>query len=576
MLKTRNFILVILAVVFLSSIVFAAPQQQVDLLRVGVHNDENTLTPYTYVTGSPGLEMVYLVYDALFQLDKDNIPQPWLVEDYELSPDSLVYTFKLAEGVKWHDGADFTADDVKFTYDYLVAYPKSRFTNPVKRIQKIEVVDKLTVRMTLAVPDPNFLIQPIADLPILPKHLWESVDKPNEADIRIGTGPYILEDYKSDQYYKFAANPDYFKGTPVAKILIFPIIKDNTALFTALKSSDLDAVTRQLTPELVTEFERMDKIALSKGAGYSTTLLQLNHEKHPFNIKGFREALFMAVDRNDIVNIVLLGQAVLGSPGFIHPDSPFYNPAVAKAGNKNKAVEILDQLGFKDVTGNGFREDADGKELKLTMLVYANNPIRIRAAELLTESFKGVGLDITVKAMDINTVDSLVWPDFDVTKGRDFDMTMWGWSATMQLFPSRLVELFHSDLSKANVNIGAFGNEEFDRLADELRVTMDDAARKDLINKMQAIVANEFPIIPLYYENIVNAYDKTVFSGWEFRSGTGIINKLSFISEASAQPPDTTPPAPKDDSGSGLMLWLFLAAAAVAGGFFFLKRGKQS
>jgi peptide/nickel transport system substrate-binding protein len=168
--------------------------------------------------------------------------------------------------------------------------------------------------------------------------------------------------------------------------------------------------------------------------------------------------------------------------------------------------------------------------------------------------------------MDINTVDSLVWPDFDVTKGRDFDMTMWGWSATMQLFPSRLVELFHSDLSLANVNIGAFGNEEFDRTADELRVTMDEDARKDLINKLQAIISNEYPIIPLYYENIVNAYDKTVFSGWEFRSGTGIINKLSFISEASAQPPDTTPaPAPKDDSGSSSMLWLFIVAAVVKG-----------
>ncbi len=580
MLKARYLGLLLIIIFFLTSTVFAAPGQ-VELLRVGVHNDENTLTPYTYVTGTPGLEMVNLIYDPLFQLDKDNIPRPWLVNDYDVSPDNLVYTFNLLDGVKWHDGAAFTAEDVKFTYDYLVKHPKSRFTNPVNRIREIEVLDPLTVKMTLKAPDPDFFMQPLADLPILPGHLWEAVDNPDEADIRIGTGPYILEEYRPDQYYKLRANQDYFRGTPVAETLILSIIKDNTALFTALKSQDLDTVTRSLTPEIVGEFGRINHLGLAEGPGYSTTLLQFNNEKYPLNIKEFREALFMAVDRKDIIDTVLLGQAVMGSPGFIHPHSPYYNPATAKEGSKVRAGEILDGLGFVDATGSGFREDAAGNELNLTLLVYANNPIRIRAAELIAGDLKEVGLNITIKAMDMQTVDSLVWPDFDVTKGREYDMSMWGWSPTMQLFPSRLVSLFHSDLADyGTVNIGAFASEDFDRVAGELQDTLNEGARKGLIDELQMIVAEEYPIIPLYYENIVNAYDKNVYAGWVFRSGQGIINKLSFISQEIRETPEPAAPAPPEDgdaeaaTGANAIIWLLLGAAAIIGGFFFLKRKK--
>ena len=128
----RKFLLMGLVFIFLVS--NAAPsfaQTDVQSLKIGIIGDESTLNPYTYNTGYPGLDLVSLLYDTLFQLDQDNKPIPWLVKEYTISEDGLTYNLKLNENIKWHDGKPLTAEDVKFTIDYFLEYPKSRFTNPV-------------------------------------------------------------------------------------------------------------------------------------------------------------------------------------------------------------------------------------------------------------------------------------------------------------------------------------------------------------------------------------------------------------------------------------------------------------
>ncbi|MCF6095228.1 ABC transporter substrate-binding protein [Microaerobacter geothermalis] len=503
--------------------------EQLDLLKVGITKDENTLTPYTYVTGSPGLDLVNLIYDTLFQLDENNQPQPWLVKDYEISEDGLTYTFKLHDDVKWHDGKPLTAEDVKFTYEYVLQYKKSRFTKPSQAIESIDVRDDTTLVMKLKQPEPDFMIQPLADLPILPKHIWSQITNPDEAKDTTGSGPYILEEYKPNQFYKFKANPDYFMGEPIAKSLVLPIIEDTTALFTALKAGEVDAVSSNVSPELVKQFESNPNIKLVNGAGYRTTLFQINAEKYPLSVKEVREAMAYAIDSKYLIDTVLLGYATEGNPGFIHPTSPYFNKDVSFKPDLDKAKLILENAGFKDTDNDGFREDPEGKKIELVTLVYSSSPTRIRTAEIITEWLNELGLKVSVKAMDMTTVDSLVWPDFDVAKGRDYDLAMWSWSSTMQLFPARLVELFHSDTSVGTVNIGGYKNEEFDQLADKLGKTIDPAERKKIIMDMQALVAEEFPVIPLYYEEVINAYNPNVSDQWVFQNGKGIINKFSFI-----------------------------------------------
>ena len=223
-----------------SNLSFVNAAEPVDSLRVGITKDENGLNPYTYVTGYPGLDLVNLLYDNLFNLDENNIPQPWLVKDYKVSEDGLTYEFTLHENIKWHDGEPFTAQDVKFTMEYFIKYPKSRFTNPLKTITSIEVANDTSIKLVLSEPNPNFMIQPLADLPILPEHIWSSITTPDDETNALGSGPYILEEHKSGQYYKMKANPDYFKGAPPINEIIFPIIEDTTAMLNALQAGEMN------------------------------------------------------------------------------------------------------------------------------------------------------------------------------------------------------------------------------------------------------------------------------------------------------------------------------------------------
>ena len=133
MKRLTKVLVVCIIISLLSSLMSASVFAEVDQLKIGITVDESTLTPYTYTSGA-GLNLVGLVYDSLFQLDENLIPQPWLVKDYSISEDALTYTFTLYENVKWHDGTPFTAEDVKFTYEYIMQYPKKRFSNPSSKI----------------------------------------------------------------------------------------------------------------------------------------------------------------------------------------------------------------------------------------------------------------------------------------------------------------------------------------------------------------------------------------------------------------------------------------------------------
>lgn len=587
--KVFSLLLSFILIITMTTLSFAEVKDQ---LKVGSHSDESTLTPYSYVTGSPGHDLVNLIYDSLFQLDESNIPQPWLVKEYSVSEDKLTYTFELHQNVKWHDGTPFTAEDVEFTYNYIMEYPKSRYTRPSKAIESIEVLDKYNIKFKLTTPQPYFLIQPLADLPILPKHVWEKVDNPNEASEKIGTGPFMLEEYASGQYYKFKANTDYFMGTVQVKELIMPIIKDTTSLFTALKAGEIDGSTKELSPELVNIFDGVKHIELKTGPGYSTTLLQFNNEDAPLNNKGFRKAIALAIDKKNIIDTVLLGYGTEGSGGFLHPQSSGFNPNLAKdIQDLEMAKKLLDEMNFKDIDNDDFREDDNGQKIELELFVYANNALRIRIAELIQSWSKEIGIKIELKAMDMNTVDSLVWPEFDVAKGRDYDMTMWGWSPSIQIFPGRLVELYYSGTDKGTLNIGAYNSSEFDTLANQLEEEFDPKKRKEIIFKMQEIVSEDYPFIPLYYPEIVVAYNKDSYDGWRFIDGKGIINKLSFISfaeeeavkevagqeeasnkEEAAHQEDTSKQEPQGNQASYLWIVVVLLIAIVV---VFKRRSKK-
>ena len=158
-----------------------APPPEPVTVRAAVTGDEGTLTPYTYISGFPGWNIMMLQYDSLMQLDSAGIPQPWLASSVTVSDDLTEWSVTLVEGVTFHDGEPLTSDDVSFSVDYYVNNPEaSRFARDFSGVADVVVHDDYNVTFVLNGPSAGFDVGALADAPIIPRHIWESVELPSE------------------------------------------------------------------------------------------------------------------------------------------------------------------------------------------------------------------------------------------------------------------------------------------------------------------------------------------------------------------------------------------------------------
>jgi peptide/nickel transport system substrate-binding protein len=144
-------------------------------------------------------------------------------------------------------------------------------------------------------------------------------------------------------------------------------------------------------------------------------------------------------------------------------------------------------------------------------------------------ALKEIGFDIKVTALETATLDAKVWPDFDVAKGRDFDLAIWGWSAAVQANPLRTGDLVHSNPQIGSLNIGAYKNPAADKLAEELGATIDPAKQKTVMNQLEAFIASELPFDMLFYEDGMYVYRPAAYDKWVFQKGQGTFHKLTFL-----------------------------------------------
>jgi peptide/nickel transport system substrate-binding protein len=519
----------------------AAPSEgptQVAQVRMGIVGDESTLNPYTYVTGFPGWNLLMLQYDSLMAIDEQGQPQPWLATAVDVSPDGATYTLTLADGVTFNDGTPLTSADVAFTVTYFQANTQSRFTRALRGVESVETPSATTVVLKLAGPNPSFPLRTLADVPILPKHVWEAVTNPAEHTFdsvtNVGSGPYRLVEYNSDQFYRFEANADYFRGEPAVKELVVAKFADDAGAVAAIRASEIDMIVRPVAPEQIEILGAEAGITVNKGPQFTTTMLNYDTTKFPFDRVEVRQAVSLAVDRQDLADTVYLGGATPGSSGWIHPNSPFFNSAVVTKTDVDAAKALLDGINATDTDGDGIRE-LDGQPLSMEMLTPSNDSLRLRVAELVREMLLQIGIDAKVASVEQATWEAKIWPDFDVSKGRDYQLGVWGWSAPVQADTGQIAQLVHSDPAVGSINLTGFSDPETDQLAEELGITGDPTRRQEIINRLQEIIATELPFVMLLYPDGAYAYRPDVYDGWIFITGRGIMDKISLL------PPEARP-----------------------------------
>lgn len=501
-------------------------------LSIGIPTDVGPLNIYT---GNVDW-LTDLVYDKLFSpspyVDE---PTPWLAESAE-QIDDKTWTVKIRDGIKWHDGEDFTAEDVKFTYEYFRDGPANRHTHHVSEVPKIDVIeieeDEKTVRFECAYACPSLATITFADLPILPEHIWKDVENPRKyTDLAVGTGPYVLKDYKADQHYTFEANNDYFMGKPTISKLKMPIIKDATAMFNALRAGEIDVSTRTVPAELQDTFKNSTSMKLAESSPLSIVQLGLNYERAPFNTEKVRQAVSLAVDRQSIVDTVLMGQGRAGTSGYPHPDSPWTNPDLSTPYDAEQANEILDSLGFKDTNNDGFRESAEGETLTMNTIVSAGEPVYVRVAEMVKDQLKEVGLQFEVEVLDATTYAASVSED-------KYD------SYVSLIGPHGVADPDQFVMSHRASYLWTKGvpYPEMDSLIEDWMSAATIDERKSISFDMQELYNSQPTAVALYYPEEVYAYNADVYDQYVESLGYGIVNKYSFLPEETRKAVSATAP----------------------------------
>ncbi|GAA6160752.1 ABC transporter substrate-binding protein [Ruegeria sp. HU-ET01832] len=398
------------------------------------------------------------IFEGLTRFMGDGSVVPGLAESWEISEDGTIYTFKLREGVTFHDGSTMDAEDVKFSLDRARAEDSANAQKALfAGINSVEVVDPLTVKVTLSAPNGNFLFNMAwGDAVIVAP---ESID-----DIKtnpVGTGAYTFGNWVQGDSITVNRNPNYWGDQPSLETATFKFISDPTAAFAAMMAEDVDVFDNFPAPENLPQFEADPRFQVLVGSTEGETILSTNNKKAPFDDIRVRQAMAHAIDRQAIIDGAMFGY---GTPIGTHfaPHNPAYVDLTGNSAyDPKKAAQLLADAGYAD----GFETT-----LHLPPPSYARRGGEIIAAQLA---------EVGIKAEIIN-VEWAQWLE-SVFKGKDFGLTIVSHTEPMDIgIYARPDYYFQYDSS------------DFQALMELLNETTDPDERKKLLGDAQRLIATDF------------------------------------------------------------------------------------
>lgn len=498
------------------------------ILTVSGNGDFGFPSVYTISPKGQGYMTLSYIFDTLMWKDESGLI-PYLAEDYSVSEDGLTYTFQLRKGVSFTDGTPFTAEDVKFTFDYMKEHPYKWVS--VSMVEEASVVDEHTVEIKLNKTYNPFLSDVAGSLPILPKHIWENVTEPEtftEPEAAISTGPFILENYDAAAgTYTLKANEDYFYGdVQIDKLVIANVSGGDSK--EALLSGEI-AAAPNISYKAAMSLKDSPEYTVLEGPGLSVTRLYFNFDEEAMAVKEIRQAMYHAVNLDEIVEKAYGGAGYPGSAGHVQPGTPWYNPDVRQyAYDVETAKKMLSEAGAADSNGDGILE-YNGEEMSYTLTFTENDE---KLAELLVSYMKAVGIELVPQSADDATVKAAISEgNFELAFNTN------GSFGGDPVFLSRFATAGADGAPSVTGQGGkTWESEEYNRIYNESAVEQDDAKRHQQVNELQEIIAEELPCLTLYYKKAVAAYNNTIFDGFYYTpDGISIavpfiMNKLVFVS----------------------------------------------
>jgi peptide/nickel transport system substrate-binding protein len=483
----------------------AAQSRRGGALRLLVDPEPTTLVTLTN-PADPSLLVSAKVTEGLLTYGFDLEPKPQLATDWSVSGNGTAYTFKLRKGVKWHDGADFTAMDVAFSILQLkLVHPRGRVT--FANVVDVETPDPHTAVVRLSKPVP-YLIHALAacESPIVPRHVYEGTDiaaNPN-GNAPIGTGPFIFKQWNKGSGIVYERNPNYWDSPkPYLDCLLVQFISDTAARIAAIERGAIDLAPA--TPVPLRDMGRLNTFPNlrfeTNGYQYTNQVLRIefNLDSPYFKDLRVRQAIAHAIDRNAVLKRAWYGYGELAF-GPINPalqrfhvkDLPSY------AFDPAKAEQLLDDAGFTRGT--------DGVRFRLSHDFVPAGEGYQYTAEYVKEALSGVGIEVTVRSQQFPAYIKRIYAD------REFDFAT---NRANNMFdPSVGVQrLFWSRNFQRGVpfsNGSNYANDEVDRLLESAAVEPDAKKRFDYFSRFQRLVIRDLPDLTLLAPGQITIYDRKV------------------------------------------------------------------
>ncbi len=433
------------------------------------------------------------IFNSLLRYDRNLEPEGELAKSWQVSPDQKTITFTLKPGLKWADGKPLTSADVLFTWK-LVTDDKTRtpYASDYKLVTSAEAPDAQTFRVSYSQPYAPAL-ESWAGLQILPRHLLENQDINNTPFARkpVGSHYYQLESWSVKEKISLIRNPYATQGAPKIDRLISRFIPDPATQFLELMADNIDVMNLdpiQYTRIVPARPEMKKKIALYKELGNGYTYLGFNLKRAPFNDVRVRQAINYAIDKQELIDGVLLG---LGEPvaAPYKPGTRWVNPQLKPyAYDPAKAKQLLKEAGFEDHDGDGIL-DRNGKPFAFEILTNQNKQ-REMSAVLIQRRLKDIGIDVKIRVLE--------WASFlgRYIKPGDFDVVVLGWS--LSLDPDQY-SIWHSSQNKpGQFNFINYNNPQVDKLLEQGRLELDQDKRMKIYHEFSRILLEDSPIVYLY------------------------------------------------------------------------------
>jgi peptide/nickel transport system substrate-binding protein len=481
---------------------------------------------YIWDTANPaigwyGYDVRYLIYDTLVEEAGISNFVPGLAESWEVSDDGLVWTFKIREGVTFHDGTPLNAEEVAWSLNWTIENEIETFSFYLANFEEIVALDDTTLQVTLSGPVGNmeYLLMYVW---ILPRSVWEGMTYDDilefeDLSAAIGTGPYKLVDWVEGEYMILDANEDYFRGPPKIDRIVWQEYATEDAAVQALLAGEVDAIAADTIPgtaiQTLEEAENIE-VAIMNSTDIDELIIN-SHENGTqpasLNDQAVRLAIAHAIDKQQIVNVAYLGYAEAASTIIPTSMGDWHNTDVVDIPfDPDEGNRILEDAGYVDSDGDGIREDQDGNPLEYRLYA-TEGATEARILEIISDGLAQIGISAPPTLMDEDSLIGL-YPDFD------FDMIYWGWGLDPD--PDFAMLIFTCDQrEEGGWNDSGYCDEDFEAMYLEQGITVDHEARRDLIWEMQKKLFDERPYIMLTYYNAVEAFDSDRFTGFGLEAG---------------------------------------------------------